>query len=46
MEQRGLPNAPDEEARKLVEEAGFSLVSVTYADGDFPARFITGAKPA
>jgi SAM-dependent methyltransferase len=45
LEDWGLPNPSEEEVRKLVEDAGFSLVSVTYAAGDFPARFVTGVKP-
>jgi SAM-dependent methyltransferase len=44
MEKWGLPNPSEEEVRKLVEDAGFSLVSVTYLGEDFPARFVTGVK--
>jgi hypothetical protein len=29
----------------MVEDAGFSLVSITYLDDDYPARFLQGAKP-
>jgi ubiquinone/menaquinone biosynthesis C-methylase UbiE len=45
MKEWGIPNPSEEEARKLVEEAGFSLVTVTYLDGDYPARFLSGVKP-
>jgi SAM-dependent methyltransferase len=41
----GIPNPSEEEARKVVEEAGFSLVSISYVSGDYPARFISGMKP-
>jgi SAM-dependent methyltransferase len=44
-ERWGLPHPPEEEARKLMEEAGFSLVAITYLDGGYPARFIEGVKP-
>jgi hypothetical protein len=44
-EKWGIPNPPEEEARKIVEDAGFSLVSVTYLEGDYPARLISGVKP-
>lgn len=45
VEKWGIPNPSEEEARKLVEDAGFSLVSVRYLGGDYPARFISGVKP-
>ena len=45
MERWGIPNPSEEEARKVVEEAGFSLVSISYITGDYPARFISGKKP-
>ena len=45
MEKWGIPNPSEEEARKVVEEAGFSLVSVTYIEDDYPARFLSGIKP-
>lgn len=45
MEEWGIPNPSEEEARKFVEEAGFSLVTVAYLDGDYPARFVSGVKP-
>jgi SAM-dependent methyltransferase len=41
----GIPNPSEEEARKVVEDAGFSLVSISYLSGDYPARFIRGIKP-
>lgn len=44
-ERWGIPNPTEEEARKVVEEAGFSLVSISYIRGDYPARFISGVKP-
>ena len=44
-ERWGIPNPSEEEARKVVEEAGFSLVSISYISGDYPARFISGIKP-
>ena len=42
----GIPNPSEEDARKVVEGAGFSLVSVSYIGGDYPARFISGIKSA
>lgn len=45
MARWGVPNPSEEEARKLVEEAGFSLISISYISGDYPARFISGKKP-
>ena len=44
-ERWGMPNPSEEEARKIVEGAGFSLVSVEYCSGDYPARFVSGIKP-
>lgn len=44
-ERWGLPHPPEAEARKMVEDAGFSLVSITYLDGDYPACFLHGVKP-
>ena len=41
----GIPNPSEEEVRKIVEDAGFSLISVSYTSGDYPARFISGLKP-
>lgn len=41
----GIPNPSEDEARKLVEDAGFSVVSISYAGGDYPARFITAITP-
>jgi SAM-dependent methyltransferase len=41
----GIPNPSEEEARKVVEDAGFSLISISYISGDYPARFISGIKP-
>lgn len=41
----GLPNPSEEEARKLIEDAGFSLASISYISGDHPARFISGVAP-
>ena len=41
----GIPTPSEEEARKLLEDAGFSLVSISYLSGDYPARFICGIKP-
>ena len=44
-ERWGIPHPSEAEARKLIEDAGFSLVSITYLKGDFPARFLQGVKP-
>jgi ubiquinone/menaquinone biosynthesis C-methylase UbiE len=41
----GLPTPSEAEARKLVEDAGFALTSVSYLEGDNPARYLEGAKP-
>lgn len=41
----GLPHPSEAEARKLVEDAGFSLVSISYLDQDYLARFLQGVKP-
>jgi len=41
----GFPHPSEAESRKMVEDAGFSLVSITYLDDDYPARFIQGVKP-
>ena len=45
MERWGIPVPSEEEARKVVEEAGFTVVSTSYTGGDYPARFISGIKP-
>ena len=44
-ERWGIPHPSEAEARKLVEDAGFSLVSITYLNGGFPTRFLHGVKP-
>jgi len=44
-ERWGIPHPSEAEAQKLIEDAGFSLVSITYLKGDFPARFLQGVKP-
>ena len=41
----GLPHPPEEEARKLMEEAGFSLVEVSYLEEGYLARFLEAVKP-
>jgi demethylmenaquinone methyltransferase/2-methoxy-6-polyprenyl-1,4-benzoquinol methylase len=41
----GIPNPSEEEAWKVVEDAGLSSVSISYADGDYPARFFSGIRP-
>lgn len=41
----GLPHPSEAEARKLVEDAGFSLVSISYLDHGYLARFLQGVKP-
>jgi SAM-dependent methyltransferase len=41
----GLPHPSEAQARKMVEDGGFSLVSITYLDDDYPARFLQGTKP-
>lgn len=41
----GIPHPPEEEARKMVEDAGFALVSISYLDRGYFARFLTGIKP-
>jgi SAM-dependent methyltransferase len=40
----GWPHPLEEEARKLVESAGFSLVSVSHLDRGYLARFIKAVK--
>ena len=45
MEGWGIPNPSEEEARKVVEDAGFALISISYIGGGYPARFISGIKP-
>ena len=42
----GLPHPPEEETRKIVEDAGFSLVSISYIEEGYLNRFIAGIKPA
>lgn len=41
----GIPHPPEEEARKMVENAGFSLVSVSYLGQGYLARFLEAVKP-
>ena len=42
----GIKPPTEEEARKAIETAGFSLVSITYIEEGYLNRFITGTKPA
>lgn len=44
-ERWGLPHPSEAEARKMVEDAGFSMVSISYLDNGYPARFLYGVKP-
>lgn len=41
----GFPHPSEAEARKMVEDAGFSLVSISYLEADYLARFLQGVKP-
>lgn len=41
----GFPHPSEAEARKMVEDAGFSLASISYLEGDYLARFLQGVKP-
>lgn len=41
----GIPHPPEEEARKMVENAGFFLVSISYLDHGYLARFFEATKP-
>jgi SAM-dependent methyltransferase len=41
----GWPLPPEAAARKMVEDAGFSLVSISYLDHGYLARFLQGVKP-
>ena len=45
MESWGMPNPSEEEARKVIEDAGFSFASISYTSGDYPARFISAIAP-
>jgi SAM-dependent methyltransferase len=45
MDSWGVPAPTEPEARKLVEDAGLALTSVTYLEGDFPARYLEAVKP-
>lgn len=42
----GWTPPPEDEVRKAVEDAGFSLVSVSYMEEGYLARYVTGIKPA
>jgi SAM-dependent methyltransferase len=42
LESLGIPHPPEEETRKALEEAGFSLVSISYDRG---TRYLHGVKP-
>ena len=43
----GLDHLPEDEVRKMVEDAGFAALEITYPSGlDYHARFIQGVKPA
>jgi ubiquinone/menaquinone biosynthesis C-methylase UbiE len=41
----GLAHPPESEARKLLEDAGFSLVEISYLEEDYLARFLRSWKP-
>ncbi len=41
----GWPHPPEAEARKMVEDAGFSVVSISHLDHGYLARFLQGVKP-
>ena len=41
----GIPHPPEEEARKMVEDAGFALATISYLDHGYLARFISAIKP-
>lgn len=41
----GLPHPSEAEARAMVEDAGFASISISYLEGDYPARFLQGIKP-
>lgn len=42
----GLPQSTEDEARTLVEDAGFTIDEITYLSGDYPARYLHATKPA
>lgn len=42
----GIDHLPEAEVRKMVEDAGFAVVDITYPDLEYHARFIQGMKSA
>jgi SAM-dependent methyltransferase len=45
MDRWGIPHPSEADARKVIEDAGFSLVTISYLGGEYRARYLQGVKP-
>jgi hypothetical protein len=41
----GLDHLPESDVRKMVEDAGFAALEITYPPLEYHARFIQAVKP-